>query len=180
MSNRPVPNEPLKRLFFALPCDLAQRRAIAQWRSALALGSGRPVPADTFHLTLMFLGSVAVRQVPSICAAAAGVSASAECLTVSLDHLEVWRRAKILLLTPAQTPLLLRQLVYALEQALLPLGFGDIHREFRPHLTLMRNYRAVVPESATAPDFQLSSRHFALFESHKGRYRTLAQWPLVR
>ena len=37
-------HEPLKRLFFALNCTPEQRRAIAQWRSALELRSGRPVP----------------------------------------------------------------------------------------------------------------------------------------
>jgi 2'-5' RNA ligase len=171
--------EPLKRLFFALPCASAQRRAIAQWRNALELSSGRPVPVENFHLTLMFLGAVAVTQIPRICAAAAGVRTSGEHLTVPLDRLDVWRRAGILLLAPAQEPLVLRQLVYALEQALLPLGLVDAPREFRPHLTLMRDYRAPIPESSTPPDFHLSARHFTLFESHKGRYRPLAEWPLV-
>jgi 2'-5' RNA ligase len=171
--------EPLKRLFFALPCAAAQRRAIAQWRSALELSNGRPVPAENFHLTLMFLGAVAVTQIPGICAAAAGVRTPGEQLTVPLDRLDVWRRAGILLLAPAQEPQVLRQLVYALQQALLPLGFVDAPREFRPHLTLMRDYRTSVPESNTPPDFHLSARHFTLFESHKGRYRPLAEWPLV-
>lgn len=171
--------EPLKRLFFALPCAYAQRRAIAQWRSALELSSGRPVPAENFHLTLMFLGSVTMTQIPGICAAAAGVRTSGEHLTVPLDRLDVWHRTGILFLAPAQPSLVLRQLVYALQQALLPLGFEDTPWEFRPHLTLMRNYRAPVPESSTPPNFHLSARHFALFESHKGRYRPLAEWPLV-
>jgi 2'-5' RNA ligase len=172
-------DEPLKRLFFALPCATAQRRAIARWRSALELGSGRPVPAENFHLTLMFLGAVGVTQIPGICAAAAGVRMPGEQLTVPLDHLDVWRRAGVLLLAPAQTPAVLLQLVYALQQALLPLGFVDDPREFRPHLTLMRDYRAPVPESTTPPDFHLSASHFTLLESHKGRYRPLAEWPLV-
>ncbi|VVO32074.1 RNA 2',3'-cyclic phosphodiesterase [Pseudomonas fluorescens] len=172
-------SEPFKRLFFALPCADAQRRAIAQWRNALGLSSGRPVPAENFHLTLMFLGPVAVTQIPGICAAAAGVRTCGEPLTVALDRLDVWRRSGVLLLVPAQEPLELRQLAYALQQALLPLGFVDAPREFRPHLTLMRDYRAPVPESSTPPDFHLSARHFTLFESHKGRYRSLAQWPLV-
>lgn len=171
--------EPLKRLFFAMPCASAQRRAIVQWRSALGLSSGRPVPAENFHLTLMFLGAVAVTQIPGICAAAASVRMPGEPLTVLLDRLDVWRRAGILLLVPAQEPVGLRQLVYALQQALLPLGFVDAPREFRPHLTLMRDYRAPVPESSAPPHFQLDARHFSLFESHKGRYRPLAEWPLV-
>ncbi len=38
--------EPFKRLFFALNCAPEQRRAIAQWRNALGLNIGRPVPAE--------------------------------------------------------------------------------------------------------------------------------------
>lgn len=173
------PGEPLKRLFFALPCTPIQRRAIAHWRSALGFSSGRPVPAENFHVTLMFLGSVAVAQIPGIIAAAAGVRPPGEPLTVTLDRLDAWRRAGVLLLAPAQTPRVLRQWVYALQQALLPLGFVDDTREFRPHLTLMRDYRAPVPESETPPHFHLSASHFCLFESHKGRYRPLAEWPLA-
>ncbi|WP_219059859.1 RNA 2',3'-cyclic phosphodiesterase [Pseudomonas sp. UMAB-08] len=171
--------EPLKRLFFALPCADAQRRAIAQWRRALELSSGRPVPAENFHLTLMFLGSVAVSQIPDICAAAARARTPGQPWTVPLDRLDVWHQSNVLLLAPAQPPTALRQLVYALQQALLPLGFVEATREFRPHLTLMRDYRAPVPESNTQPDFHLSARHLTLFESHKGRYRPLAEWPLV-
>jgi 2'-5' RNA ligase len=171
--------EPLKRLFFALPCAPAQRRDIAQWRSALELRSGRPVPAENFHLTLMFLGSVAVTQIPAIRAAAATVRTPGEPLMVPLDRLDAWRRSGILFLAPEQEPLALRQLVYALQQALLPLGFVDEPRGFRPHLTLMRDYREPVPESNAPPNFHLSSGHFSLFESHQGRYRPLAEWPLV-
>ena len=59
-------HEPLKRLFFALNCTPEQRRAIAQWRSALGLRDGRPVPVENFHLTLMFLGAVEVAKIAEI------------------------------------------------------------------------------------------------------------------
>ncbi len=173
------PAEPSKRLFFALPCAPVQRRAIAQWRSALELRSGRPVPAENFHLTLVFLGAVAVAQIPAICAAAASVSTPGEPLRVPLDRLDIWRRSGILLLAPEHEPQALRQLVYALQQALLPLGFVEEPREFRPHLTLLRDYREPVPESNSPPSFHLRASHFGLFESHKGRYRLLAEWPLT-
>ncbi|WP_397452576.1 RNA 2',3'-cyclic phosphodiesterase [Pseudomonas sp. NA-150] len=180
MNNEPRdPNEPFKRLFFALPCAPELRRAIGQWRGALRLNNGRPVPTENFHLTLMFLGSVGVTQIPDICAAAANLKTPGEALTLSLDHLDAWHRSGVLLLAPSQTPLALRQLVYALQQALLPLGFVDAAREFRPHLTLMRDYHATVPESPTAPEFHLRAGQFMLFESHKGLYRSLAEWPLL-
>ena len=171
--------EPFKRLFFALDCAPAQRKAIAQWRSALQLRSGRPVPAENFHLTLKFLGSVAIAQIADICDAAASVRTSGERLTVVLDRLDVWRRAGALVLAPEQAPPALLRLVYDLEQAVLPFALEDAPREFRPHLTLARDYHAPVPESATPPEFFLRADRFILFESHKGRYRVVQDWPLI-
>ncbi|HCS46515.1 MAG TPA: RNA 2',3'-cyclic phosphodiesterase [Pseudomonas sp.] len=172
-------HEPLKRLFFALDCAPAQRRAIAQWRSALQLRNGRPVPAENFHLTLMFLGAVGVAQIAEICTAAANIRTPGVPLTVLLDRLDVWRRAGVLVLAPEQAPPQLLRLVYGLEQAMLPFRTEDAPKEFRPHLTLMRDYRAPVPEAATPAEFFLRADRFTLFESHKGRYRALAEWPLV-
>ncbi|MFW9078914.1 RNA 2',3'-cyclic phosphodiesterase [Pseudomonas sp. P2757] len=168
-----------KRLFFALDCPPAQRKAIAQWRSELGLRTGKPVPADNFHLTLLFLGDVPLAQITGVCDAASKVSTPGEALKISLDRLQVWLRAGVLALAPEQAPPGLLRLVYALEQAMLPFGFEEANREYRPHLTLARDFRAQEPESATPPEFFLRAERFALFESHKGRYRTLADWPLI-
>ncbi|MFJ2710213.1 RNA 2',3'-cyclic phosphodiesterase [Pseudomonas sp. NPDC087346] len=170
---------PSKRLFFALDCSPAQRKAIAQWRAELSLRTGKPVPADNFHLTLLFLGEVPFAQIGEVCEAAAKVSTPGEALKISLDRLQVWHRAGVLSLAPEQAPQSLLRLVYALEQAMLPFGFEASPREFRPHLTLARDYRAPEPESTTPPEFFLRAEHFALFESHKGHYRALAEWPLT-
>lgn len=172
------PDLPSKRLFFALPCEPAQRRAIVQWRSTLGHLGGRPIAGENLHVTLMFLGDVAVTQLPGICAAAAQVCIPGEPLRVRLDQLQVWHRAGMLLLVPTDPAPALLQLVYALQQAMLALGFVDSPREYRAHLSLVRDFRAAVPEADSAPDFTLDARHFVLFESHKGRYRPLAQWPL--
>lgn len=172
-------HEPTKRLFFALSCPPEQQRAIAQWRSALELRMGRPVPADNFHLTLLFLGAVGVAQIADICTAAAKVRVPGVALRLVLDRLDVWRRAGVLVLAPQQAPPELLRLVYALEQAMVPFGLEETAKEFRPHLTLMREFRAPVPESLTPPEFLLRAERFVLFESHKGRYRALAEWPLV-
>lgn len=170
--------EPFKRLFFALDCPPAQKRAIAQWRSALRLRSGRPVPGENLHLTLLFLGAVDVTQIESICTAAANVRGPGKSIEIALDRLDVWRRAGVLVLAPDQTPPQLLQWVYALEQAMLPFGLEQQPTPFRPHLTLMRDYRAQVPEHSMPPEFYLRTSHFTLYESHKGHYRALAQWPL--
>lgn len=170
--------EPFKRLFFALDCTESQRRAIAQWRRGLGLRNGKPVPTENFHLTLLFLGDVETAQVPAICAAVDGLRLPSAPLRLVLDQLQGWPRSGVLVLAPRQAPPALRQLVYALQQALLPLGFIEQAREFRPHLTLSREFRGEVPEAGAAPEFFLTARHFTLFESRKGRYWPLGQWAM--
>jgi 2'-5' RNA ligase len=158
-----------KRLFFALDCPPVQRKAIAQWRAELGLRTGKPVPADNFHLTLLFLGAVPLAQINEVCEAAGQVRTPGEALKIALDRLQVWHRAGVLSLAPEQAPQALLRLVYALEQAMLPFGFDETPREFRPHLTLAREYRAPEPESATPPAFFLRAE----------RFRILQDWPLI-
>lgn len=174
----PLTAEPSKRLFFALPCTPAQRSAISQWRKHLQLRSGRPVTAQNFHLTLVFLGPVAVSQIGAICAAVDQLQVKGQPLSVQLDCLDVWRRSSLLLLRPQDPPPALGQLVYALEQALLPFNLLPDAREFRAHLTLSRDYKVAVPEATEPPAFLLRADHFVLYESHKGQYRELARWAL--
>ncbi len=170
---------PFKRLFFALPVKGSQRSDIAQWRRGLNLRSGKPVPSENFHLTLLFLGDVDAAQVPAICAVVDNLARPEAPLRLLLDRLQVWNRANALVLEPQETPAGMRQLVYGLQQALLPLGFQEQAREYRPHLTLSRDFRGQLPEATVAPEFFIAARHFTLYESRKGRYWPLAEWPLL-
>jgi 2'-5' RNA ligase len=171
--------EPSKRLFFAIACPAEQRQAISRWRNTLGLGSGRRVPASNFHLTLLFLGDVGLSQLPAVLAAAATVRPPGERLRVPLDRLDAWRRSGVLFLAPEQTPPALLRLAYDLEQAVQPLGFMPDHSEYRPHLTLMRDFRGQPPEAVTAPEFVITASHFTLFESRKGDYVPVREWSLV-
>ncbi|WP_372822642.1 RNA 2',3'-cyclic phosphodiesterase [Pseudomonas parafulva] len=169
---------PFKRLFFALALPETQRRAVAQWRRELGLRAGKPVPAENFHVTLLFLGDVDAAQVPALCAAVDGMTRPGAPIRLLLDRLQVWRRAGALVLEPGDTPASLRQLVYGLEQRLLPLAIAEQAREYRPHLTLSRDFQGQPPEAAQAPEFFLNARRFGLYESRKDRYCPLAEWPL--
>ncbi|HYL02781.1 MAG TPA: 2'-5' RNA ligase family protein, partial [Steroidobacteraceae bacterium] len=54
-----APPERTRRLFFALWPDAAQRTVLAHAvRKAVRNCGGRPVPAESLHVTLAFLGSV--------------------------------------------------------------------------------------------------------------------------
>ncbi|MNM81642.1 2'-5'-RNA ligase [compost metagenome] len=171
-------DKPFKRLFFALSPGRDQCRALAQWRNGLGLRSGKPVPAGNLHVTLLFIGDVDPAQVLSICSAVDQLELPTTVPRLLLDRLQVWQRARALVLEAQQTPPALLQLVYGLQQALLPLGVEAGNREYRPHLTLARDYRGQPPEASSAPEFYLAARHFTLYESRKGAYWPLAQWPL--
>lgn len=176
----PLSTEPQSRLFFALGCPPALTKAISQWRTSLGLRTGRPVPTANFHLTLLFLGAVDKAQIAEICAAASKVKVPGKPLTVVLDRLDVWRKSKALVLTPDDPPPELMRLSYALEQAMLRFGQDQEHKEFRAHLTLAHDYPNQVPEAASAPEFLLRADRFGLYESRKGEYRVVGQWPLVQ
>jgi 2'-5' RNA ligase len=179
-TDMPLNNEPQSRLFFALDCPAALRKTISQWRSSLDLRAGRPVPPANFHLTLLFLGAVNTSQIADICTIASNVKTPGKRLTVALDRLEVWRKSKVLALMSEDAPAELLRFSYALEQAMLPFGYGQEYKDFRPHLTLARDYLSPVPEAGTPPEFFLRADRFALYESHKGQYRMIAEWPLAQ
>ncbi|MBD1552670.1 RNA 2',3'-cyclic phosphodiesterase [Pseudomonas typographi] len=172
--------EPTKRLFFALAANPALRKSISQWRAGLRLRSGKPVPAENFHITLMFLGAVPIRDIDAICRAVDALPGPGGSLLLALDRLDLWPRVQALVLAAEQPPKPLLRLVYNLQQALLPLGFADAHREYRPHLTLARDVRGALPEASVAPDFLLRAHAFALYESARGGYRVIRAWPLAQ
>ncbi|MFF7711004.1 RNA 2',3'-cyclic phosphodiesterase [Pseudomonas sp. NPDC007930] len=172
-------SEPSKRLFFALAATPALRKSISQWRAGLRLRSGKPVPAENFHVTLMFLGAVPIRDIAAICHAIDHMPRPGGSLLLGLDHLDLWQNVGALVLAAEQPPKNLLRLVYDVQQAVLPLGFSDAHREYRPHLTLARDVRGGVPEAMVAPEFMLRATAFGLYESVKGRYRLVREWPLV-
>lgn len=172
--------EPQSRLFFALGCPPTLRKTISQWRTSLSLRTGRPVPTANFHLTLHFLGAVDKAQIYGICTAASKIKVPGKPVTVILDSLEVWRKSSALVLTSEDAPPELMRLSYALEQAMLAYGQDQARREFRPHLTLTRDFQAPVPETISPPEFFLRADRFSLYESHKGQHRVIAEWPLVQ
>ncbi|MDH0748804.1 RNA 2',3'-cyclic phosphodiesterase [Pseudomonas sp. GD03842] len=171
--------EPQSRLFFAIGCSTPLKKEISRWRTSLSLRVGRPVPTANFHLTLLFLGSVDKAKIADLCTAASNVKVPERKLTVLLNRLEVWRKSGALVLTPENPPQEVMRLAYALEQSMLPFGNDQEQKEFRPHLTLARDYRLPVPEAPDEPAFMLRADRFGLYQSSKGEYRLIAEWPLV-
>lgn len=151
-------SEPVRRVFFALWPSEEQQRALADAaQSALHAERGRPVPAVKFHVTLVFVGSVAEVRVQELFKIAEHVSADARNsrefgsgpLQVAFDAVEYWRKPKILCATASMPCAAASALSEALNSRLVAAGFtpdlkssGSVGKhqaqEFRPHVTLAR------------------------------------------
>ena len=169
-------NEPLLRLFFALPCPPDCVASIDQWRAELSV-SGKPTSTSNLHVTLVFLGAQPAHQLPRLLELADTITAP--CFELTLERLALWPNG-LLHLAPRQAPKELLQLVQQLRQKLQDAGFEIEHRTYRPHLTLAR--QSCLPDKANALHLNWAVRSFSLFSSEQAaqgvNYRSLGHWSL--
>lgn len=132
--------EPALRLFFALwpPAALAGRLAAIAQQRADDFG-GKPARAETLHLTLAFLGDVAVERLDELARAVAPLVLPA--MALRLDRLRVWQHNRLLWAGCAEMPLQLAEFTGRLRTRLAEAGFdGDRSGHgFTPHVTLLRH-----------------------------------------
>lgn len=161
-------------------------------RSSEEAGAGvRRVPAQNFHLTLAFLGSVpqahlaAIDELASRCARSASVSDGS--VEVVLDGVEHWRKPQILCVTGNATPVAATRLAESLKGALkaepqLAPDFNPLEPEFRSHVTIARKVRRPIRPARIEPQVW-SFGAFALVESRTrpqgSEYAVVATYPLL-
>ena len=167
-----------RRLFFALP---AQSVASALHHCQQQLheeGHRKPVNANNFHLTLHFLGMQDEHILPQLYQVAAELRSPPFELT--LDQYGLFRHAHCLWLGPQHPAPPLLHLVNRLGESLTQLGL-PVSTDYRPHITLFRNARAMTKHPAPALRLQVSE--FILYESISAAdgvwYKPLRRWPLL-
>ncbi|MDD2722051.1 MAG: RNA 2',3'-cyclic phosphodiesterase [Gallionella sp.] len=169
------------RVFFALwPTD-DERIALADWQPALVrLCGGRVMRAETLHLTLVFLGEIPCNRLEALCLAAQQVSG--QCFGLSLDVARYWGHNHILYTAPRVVPPQLAQLVRELEKQLRRQHFKFDAREYKPHVTLLRNAHWRDDPLPELPPVRLEVGSFVLLQSVQqdgaAAYRILARFPL--
>jgi RNA 2',3'-cyclic 3'-phosphodiesterase len=168
---------PSQRLFFASWPDAATRAALRAAATRRPVEAGRAIAPDHLHLTLAFLGSVAVAEVGRLTAIGAALAWPAS--DVLLDRLDYWPRARILAAVPSSPPPALLELEAQLHGRLDAAGFAVDAQRFRPHVTLARDVPAL-PAAALAPPVAWPLAELALVVSETApggsRYRPLARW----
>jgi RNA 2',3'-cyclic 3'-phosphodiesterase len=182
-------------LFFALWPDRALQVALADATQGVVLASGgRPMPAENFHVTLAFVGSVPESRVAKLEVVGRQVAAEVERAPVQLtmDSIEYWKKAKVVCATVqvspspgAQVPQsagarLADTLSTALKSRLTAAGFTPDLKEFRPHVTLARKVSHPTPTTDMDP-LVWRFTEFALVDSRTepggSAYRVLASFP---
>jgi RNA 2',3'-cyclic 3'-phosphodiesterase len=171
------------RVFFALwpPPEVARRLAgIA--REQAARHGGKATRADTVHLTLAFIGDVAVSRLPDLVAAAERVKGSS--FALALGTCGYWSHNRLAWAGCDEVPTALAQLVRQLAQSLRHAGFrvDRASDDFVPHLTLVRRQADASPAPPIEPAIAWSCDAFVLVRSRLSAvgscYEKLHSFPL--
>jgi len=166
------------RVFFALWPD-AQVRAglMRQGLKMHQVLGGKLSGAESVHLTLVFLGDVALERVARLQERASAVRI--EPFVLSIDRAGCWRHNSIGWVGPEQTPPALVRLVAGLEDALAMEGFRFDRRPYAAHITLLRKARCA-PMQAEIPAIDWPVREFVLVRSELNqegsRYTIVDRW----
>lgn len=171
---------PAERLFFALwPDDDARDALAALARSRLAPGTGRLVPAENIHLTLVFLGRVDRRL--RDCAERVASRLSVRAFTLEFLRIGYWPRPRVVWSAPQHTPALLTELASTLSNALVECGHEPTAKPFRAHVTLARKVRGPLRETRHAPvRWPVNAFHLVISETlpEGARYWRVRSWSL--
>ena len=171
------------KVFFALWPTAAERSQLAEWQIPLQhLCGGRTMRGETLHNTLVFVGGIEQSRLAALQLAALEVSAA--CFEVCFDEACYWSHNHIVYAAPSHVPQKLAQLASALEHLLTVHRFKFEPRDYKPHVTLLRNARwADLPLPEMLPVcWQIND--FALVQSMRNGglagYRSLARFALSK
>jgi 2'-5' RNA ligase len=147
------------RLFFAFWPDNDVRNKLASMgRNCLPTCRGRLVPPRNLHVTLAFLGEVDAHRLDALCRI--GASLRAPAFTIEFDRIGSFRRSGIVYAGVSEVSAPVVELEANVRSALAAAGF-----RFVPHVTLIRDARAVPSSDASDVRVLWQVRHIVLVES---------------
>ena len=127
-----------RRLFFALWPDAAVIDELTEWaKRAQTACNGRRMRADTLHMTLAFLGPVAVDRIPVLAEMLQGRRWPGG--TLNLDQVGRFGGPRIVWAGSSEPAPWLEAMHAALWRALSYQGFREPDEPFRAHVSLLRS-----------------------------------------
>ena len=171
----------VERLFFALWPSAAERSAMAAVAARLELDPRiRRIAAEEYHVTVAFVGEVAVARLEALTEIGAA-SARGPC-TLQFDAYEYWPKPEVVVAAARQIPASLERLWRVLHERLGAIGCALDPKRLRPHVTLARGV-ADAPDLPPPPACAWNVADLCLVRSARGRttpaYTVLARWPLL-
>jgi 2'-5' RNA ligase len=165
-------------MFFALwPDETVRALLMRQGLKMHRLLGGKLTREESVHLTLVFLGDVALERVAALQMRAAAMRF--EPFVLRVEQAGCWRHNSIGWVGPNQTPAALVRLVADLEDALEEEGFRFDRRPYAAHITLLRKARCT-PLDAGMPAIEWPVRDFVLVRSELdnegSRYTIVDRW----
>jgi len=169
------------KVFFALWPSVAEGNYLAAWQKPLQhLCGGRAMLGESLHNTLVFIGNIEQPRLEALQLAAQEVSGKA--FELHFGEARYWGHNHIVYATPSEVPGPLAQLVSALEQRLTIHRFKFEQRDYKPHVTLLRNAHWTDSPLPAMHSVHWQIRDFALLQSAQqdgqSNYRVLARFPL--
>jgi 2'-5' RNA ligase len=135
---------------------------------------------ETLHNTLVFIGEIEQSRLEALQLAAQEVSG--ESFELCFDAARYWGHNHIVYAAPVHVPQHLQHLASALEQRLIRHRFKFDPREYKPHVTLLRNAHWTDVPLPEMPPVRWRVKDFALVQSMSqdgvASYRVLARFLL--
>jgi RNA 2',3'-cyclic 3'-phosphodiesterase len=181
-------NAPTRRLFFALWPSDAERRALHEATHKAAAGSGgRPVPPESLHATLAFLGSVPEARLAELAHIAQQVAGefadAARPPPLCFESLAHWSRARVLVAVARDEARAL-SLAARLKDLTAAQGFRPDLKPFHAHVTVARKVLHGSAAAFALRAVQWRCDGFALVDSRTRSdapvYSVLESWSLVK
>ncbi|QLE84248.1 hypothetical protein FLM48_03595 [Shewanella sp. Scap07] len=171
-----------RRLFLGFGLSAAQQQQCQQLQQAIG-APYRAVISENLHVTALFVGQLNEPQIQRLISGI-NESISAQQLVgfqIVFDTLVYWSKPQILALEASYCPAALLNIHTCLTQLAAPLTELPAHEQYRPHITLFRKAKALMPMPNTSVTASMNS--LALYESVSTtqgvRYQVLEQWSLA-
>lgn len=171
-----------RRLFLGFGLSAAQQQQCQQLQQAIG-APYRAVISENLHVTALFVGQLNEPQIQRLIS---GISESISAqqlvgFQIVFDTLVYWSKPQILALEANYCPAALLNIHTSLTQLAAPLTELPAHEQYRPHITLFRKAKALMPMSNTSVTASMNS--LALYESVSTtegvQYQVLEQWSLA-